>query len=543
MDGRIERIVAAFLIACFYLAASGKLVAAMQQCGYGGRKFCRWYHRTENVFISRFVYWGFLSAFATLVTVLSFSEFGEQVALAVSAIPFFFFALLFYIVDRKYALKVPCVRSGRLIRLSACYFFFVAVFAFCALSLCSFLGELVRRNGAPEWLVLARYFPVSFLPLLLPYLLLFANLLEAPFERARNKKFVKRAGQVLNESNALKIAVVGSYGKTSVKEILGQLLSVKYKTALSPLSYNTPIGVSKTVFSDAANGAEAFVFEMGARKRGDIAELCALVSPSVVAFTGVCAQHIQTFGSEAAVLQTKCECIQSGAETIICGEGLKESVLGADFLTDEEKAKCKFICVEKLIKDARYFADKTTFTLCLNAGEIAVETALLGKAATENIALAASVAETLGLTREEISLGISHLKPIAHRLELKKENGIFILDDAYNANEKGAAHAVEALCRFEGKKYLVTPGIVEAGILQKSINGRLGEMLARAKLDGVALVGGMQVKAVKDGYLAAGGDEGKITVSTTLEKAVNTFSGELCEGDAVLFLNDLPDVY
>ena len=199
--------------------------------------------------------------------------------------------------------------------------------------------------------------------------------------------------------------------------------------------------------------------------------------------------------------------------------------------------------MQTLVKDVIYFAEKTCFTLCLDGEEIAVEVPLLGRAAVENIALAAKAASVLGLTGEEIEKGLRQVKPIPHRLELKKEKGVFILDDAYNANEKGAAKAIEALCRFEGKKYLVTPGIIETGVMSKKINENLGALIANANLDGVALVGGAQVKAVKDGYLNAGGDETKLSLSSTLEKAVGCVSSLLKEGDAILFLNDLPDAY
>lgn len=543
MDGLIERTVAALLIACFYVAASGKLVAALQQCGYHSRRFARWYLRTGNAFQSRFVYWALLSAFATYGMALSFSFLEGSLPLVISSIPFFFFCILFFIADKSYALKVPCVRSGRFKRLTAAYFVCIVLCAFCIISMLSFLGGLAKANGLPEWVVLARYFPISFLPLLLPWMLILTNLVEGSFEKLRNKRFVKRAGQVLDESNAFKIAVVGSYGKTTVKTLLSELLSVKYATVASPLSYNTPVGVAKTVGLPEAKDAEVFVFEMGARNLGDIKELCELVTPQTVVFTGVCAQHLETFGSEANVLKAKCEALKSGAEKIICGGGLREKIENAEFLTAEEKAKCLFVDTENLVKDVIYHAEKTCVTLCLGVGEIAVELPMLGRAAVENVALAAYVAETLGLTKAELEKGLQGLQPIPHRLELKKENGIFILDDAYNANEKGAAQAVEALCRFERKKYLVTPGIIETGVMSKDINEGLGALIAKANLDGVALVGGTQVKSVKDGYLAAGGDEGKISVSSTLEKAVKCVSAELKEGDAILFLNDLPDAY
>lgn len=543
MDGLTERIIASLLIACFYTAASGKLVAALQQCGYHSRRFVKWYWKTENAFHSRFAYWAFLSAFATYGMALSFSFLEGSLPLVASSVPFFFFCILFFIADRSYALKVPCVRSGRFKRLTASYLACISIFSFCVISLFSFLGGLAKAQGLPEWVVLARYFPVSFLPLALPWVLCFTNLIEGGFERLRNKRFVKRAGQVLDESTALKIGVVGSYGKTTVKTLLKDLLSVKYSCVASPLSYNTPIGVAKTVELPEAKEAQAIVFEMGARKLGDIEELCELVKPQTVVFTGVCAQHLETFGNEETVFKAKCEALKSGAKRVICGEALREKIENADFLTAEEKAKCVYADTEKLVKGVAYTAEKTCFTLCLGVGEIAAELPLLGRAAVENVALAAYAAELMGLTKEEIEKGLKGLKPIPHRLELKKENGVFILDDAYNANEKGAAQAIDALCRFEGKKYLVTPGIIETGVMSKSINETLGALIAKANLDGVALVGGTQVKAVKDGYLSAGGNEEKISVSSTLEKAVSCVSSRLQAGDAILFLNDLPDAY
>lgn len=543
MDGLMERCIAAVLIACFFVAASGKLVAALQQCGYGSRRFLKWYFKSENAFHSRFAYWAFLSAFATYGLALSFSFLKGSLPLVVSSIPFFFFAILFFIADKSYAFKVPCVRSGRLKRLTAAYFAFTALVAFVVISLCSFLGGLLAAKNLPEWVVLGRYIPVSFLPLLLPWTLCLTNLVEGIFEKLRNARYIKRAGQVLDESKIMKIGVVGSYGKTTVKTLLAGLLSVKYSVLASPLSYNTPIGVAKTVDLFKAQGAEVLVMEFGARKLGDIEELCELVKPQTVVFTGVCAQHLETFGGEETVLKAKCECLGSVASTAVCGEGLRERIENADFLSESEKEKCVYADLQTLVKDVVYFAEKTCFTLCLDGEEIAVEVPLLGRAAVENIALAAKAASVLGLTGEEIEKGLRQVKPIPHRLELKKEKGVFILDDAYNANEKGAAKAIEALCRFEGKKYLVTPGIIETGVMSKKINENLGALIANANLDGVALVGGAQVKAVKDGYLNAGGDETKLSLSSTLEKAVGCVSSLLKEGDAILFLNDLPDAY
>ena len=364
-------------------------------------------------------------------------------------------------------------------------------------------------------------------------------------EKARNKKFVERAGQVLDQASAIRVGVVGSYGKTSVKNILNSILSVKYSVIATPESYNTPAGVAKTVNCLDVQKCEIFIAEMGARRVGDVAELCRLVKPDYAIFTGVCAQHMETFKTEENLVKAKSEIIKGTKGKVVCGSGLQEKIDGLDseFLNETDKEKCLFVG-ETSIENLALKKGGAAFTLRFKNGEsIFVETVLLGRAAAENIALAATLASELGMTAEEISQGIAKIKPVPHRLQLIESGGIHILDDAYNCSEQSAKEAIDALKRFDGGKIAVTPGIVETGILEEKINGELGASLAKADLDLVVLVGETLVGAVKNGYLAAGGASEKLKTVPTLEKAKETLGEYLKEGDAVLFLNDLPDVY
>ncbi len=145
------------------------------------------------------------------------------------------------------------------------------------------------------------------------------------------------------------------------------------------------------------------------------------------------------------------------------------------------------------------------------------------------------------MTEEEISAGIEKIEPIPHRLQLIESGGVHILDDSYNSNPVGAAEAVEALKRFGGRKIVVTPGLVETGILDERLNGELGARLAG--LDLVILVGDTLVGAVKAGYTAAGGEAEKLVVRSTLDAAREYLADVVETGDAVLFLNDLPDAW
>jgi len=130
---------------------------------------------------------------------------------------------------------------------------------------------------------------------------------------------------------------------------------------------------------------------------------------------------------------------------------------------------------------------------------------------------------------------------VEHRLQLLESNGVYIIDDGYNSNVVGAKAAVEVLRSFSGKKIVVTPGLVELGVLEESENRALGAELVG--LDRIILVGETLVGAVKSGYLEAGGEEERLSIVPSLVAAQDVIKNEIAKGDAVLFLNDLPEIY
>ena len=204
--------------------------------------------------------------------------------------------------------------------------------------------------------------------------------------------------------------------------------------------------------------------------------------------------------------------------------------------------KCVFVPAGA-VSDVGGFPLKTTFKLNLCAGGTAeerrVEMPVLGRGAAENAALAAYAAAEIGLSAEEIFAGLALAKPVPHRLQLIEENGVYVLDDGYNASEKSAAQALEVLSAFGGRKYVVTPGIVETGLEDKAVNRPLGAKLAA--FDGVFIHAGAE--AVKEGYLTAGGKEENLRIYRTRDEVIPLLGELLAEGDAVLFLNDVPAIY
>lgn len=533
--GEVEmRIVASLLTALLLCLSTVKLMGALQQGGYKCKAFFRWLKRKDNLYFNRLAVLSLCLALTSAVVVLGFSFLQKNSPLLLAAIPFFGLLLLFTWVDQKYALKVPTNFTGRFKRLFAMYFFLTACVGYTLLAV---LGVLSDVNGSRIYQLVA-YVPFAVMPVLTPILLVAASGLTSIYEESRNRKFIKRAGQVLDEREIIRIGVVGSYGKTTVKNILYILLSEKYSVVSTPESFNTPMGLAKTVLSPDFDQKQIFIAEMGARKRGDIAELCGLIKPDYAVFTGVCEQHIQGFGSLDNVWAEKSEILKCGAKKVFCGGGLKE------------RAEAEFAqqMGESIVVDDKDFvvdtgAAATSFVMRLYGEDITFKTVLLGRMAAENIRLAVMLCVELGMTADEIMRGVEKLCPIPHRLQLLQNNGVYILDDGYNCNPKGAEEALKALSRFSGRKCLVTPGMVECGILEEKINGELGAKIAGFAFEKVILVGNTLVTCVKKGFESAGGDMQTLTVVESLDKAQAILKEYLQAGDAVLFLNDLPDVY
>ena len=529
MNDTILRIVSAVICALFFCAGTLKMLGAIQQSGYKNKLFLRWLKREENVYYGRLCVWMLCLMLPTAITALCFSFLGAPFALVVSSAPFFAVALGFVFADWKYALKVSLQVTNRIRRLLAVYLLITACVCYAWISFLYFLSVL---NGSKLYALIA-YVPFALVPLALPLLLCIANAITSVFENARNRKFVKRAGQVLDETKIIRIGIVGSYEKTSIKNILKTILSEKYEVVATPESYNTPIGIAKTVAGEDFSKNQIFIAEMGARKAGDIAELCALVKPDYAVFTGVCEQHIETFGSVENVFAEKSEILRCGAK-VVCAESLKPFV---------SEGKNVLFANGDYIKEKTLSATETKFTLLLDGEAVAVSTELLGESAVENVLLAVTLAHEMGMAAEEIGRGIAKIKSIPHRLQLLRTGDAYVLDDGYNSNVRGAKESLAALARFSGKKCVVTPGIVECGILEEKINQELGAQIAQIVPDLVILVGSTLVGAVKTGYQNAQGDMEKLCVVKTLQAAQEKLVGWADAGDCVLFLNDLPDVY
>ncbi len=375
------------------------------------------------------------------------------------------------------------------------------------------------------------------LGVLAPFITLAANAIMSPIERANNKKFVTRAKSKLQEKKPLVIGITGSYGKTTAKNLLAAMLGGKYDVLATPESYNTPMGVCMTV-NNELDGQNVFIAEMGARYKGDIKELCDIVSPKYGIITAIGDMHIATLKSRQGVADAKYEL----AENLAADGLLVLNGYNADCAALKARnAPCD--CIVAGDGDVSYDGlvidgNGTRFDLVMNGTSYPVSTVLLGAHIAELTCVCAAVALKLGIEQDKIVAAVENMQPVEHRLQLLSSGAVTVIDDAYNSNPVGASNALDVLACFDAKKIIITPGFVELGAIEKESNYDLGEKIANV-CDYAFLVG-TRADDIKKGAVAAGMTESTISIFSSRDdavKALDTIAGER----VVLFENDLPD--
>ncbi len=374
-----------------------------------------------------------------------------------------------------------------------------------------------------------------------------ANSVLAPFERMRNRSYAKEMARALDAPEIIKIGITGSYAKTSCKRILSELLKERYEVIATEGNYNTPLGIAKTIknnqekLKNARFSAKPIVFiaEMGARRRGDITELCKLVQPNYGIITGVNGQHLKTFKTMDGVYGTKKELADyiegRGGTVVFNGDNFYTLKMSRDFTANAVVAG--LVKGNFLVKELSTTSKGSSFKICYGDELINIKTKLLGAHNALNVVLCVALAITLGVSKDAVNNAINGLKPIEHRLSVTENGGITIIDDGYNANLDGVMSALDVLQTFDGRKVVYAQGIVEQGKMQRAVNERIGEEIS--KRAEIVILSGVNQKYVESG-LIKGGFKGEIYRFSSLMHAQAEFKNILKRGDVLLLQNDIP---
>lgn len=407
--------------------------------------------------------------------------------------------------------------------------------------LCALTGFLL--TGAEP-----RLYFIGLFPLFLPLWVALGGLCAWPIEKLVSEMYFRDAQKKLaSRPDLIKIGITGSYGKTSVKFILGTILQEKFQVLVTPSSFNTPMGVTRIIREKLMPAHQVFVAEMGARHVGDIKELCRLVHPRYGVLTSVGPQHLDTFHTIDRIKSTKYELMDAIPDGGCCffpdDGGICRELFDK---TRKEKRLCSIHSgaddADVWASDIRVSPAGSSFVLHTMNDEMTCQTRLLGEHNIQNIILAATVGLHLGMTLRQIARGISKIEPVEHRLQLIPSAGVTIIDDAFNANPKGAQAALRVLKAFPGRRIIITPGMVELGAGEEQFNHDFGTMMAES-VDVAILVGKKHTAPIAAGLKEAGFRAENLFVVSSLEEASAILRRIGRPGDVALFENDLPDNY
>lgn len=391
------------------------------------------------------------------------------------------------------------------------------------------------------------YIILSSLAYLQYFITLLAQKINIPIEKYVYFSFKRKAMNKLNSMPNLDvIGITGSYGKTSSKNILNDILNSKYSTIATPRNLNTPYGLIMTINNDLDKFDELFIAEMGAYKIGEIKELCDLVHPKYGILTKIGKAHLELFGSVENIQKGKFELIES-----LPADGV--AVLNAD---DEMQVSYKLKNKVKTLwigidNECDYKATNikvsntgTKFELIIKGDKkkYKFETKLLGYANIYNILSGIALGHHLGIKIKQLQSAVKSVKPVEHRLEIRSSGSVYYIDDAYNSNPVGSKMALDVLKMMPGKKIIVTPGMIELGSIEDDENTKFGEYMANV-CDEVILIGDKQTKAIQKGLENKKYDKKHIHI---LEDVIDAFTlvNKLKEKETyVLLENDLPDLF
>jgi UDP-N-acetylmuramoyl-tripeptide--D-alanyl-D-alanine ligase len=384
----------------------------------------------------------------------------------------------------------------------------------------------------------------------LPFFLVLSTFLMRPIDKRVNAKFRQEAVEKLEKLSPFVIGVTGSFGKTSVKHILGHILENYAPTLITPGSVNTEMGITRIIREKLTPQHKFFIVEMGAYGIGSIERLCRLTPPKLSLVTAIGKAHFERFKNLEGTAKAKYEiaqaAIDNGGSVII-----NTSVLERDYARKFTKNHNEFFihCGDGgffTAENIKQTKEGIHFDLKVGSESYSVLSPIFGQHHVDNILLSIAAAHNLGMSIQDILLCLKTVPQIKHRLEVKRQGNYTVIDDAYNSNPAGFRAALSVLDNItpeDGRRILVTPGMVELGDDHDSEHFKLGKFAAQ-KTDIVIAVSSDRIRSFLDGF-DEGNDNQKshILKMNSFKEAEQWLLANTKKEDVILLENDLPDLY
>ncbi len=507
---------------------SSKALHSLQQNWYNdGNRYIKWINNNkEKVFLN----------FDMLFLIVIIIGFFGNTEIQIVSWATFYLICLFILNRKKEQVKIPLKYTSRVKRLLF------------TITLIYLIPVVIMCFNYFDYSLNIYYIILGILAYFNYYIVYLANIINKPAEKCVYYYYKNKASKKLKSMNNMNvIGITGSYGKTSSKNILSDILNVRYNALPTPKNFNTTYGIMRTINEYLDKFTDTFIVEMGAFRMGEIKILCDFVKPKYGIITTIGTAHLETFGSRENICKGKFELIES-----LPSDGI--GILNGDDeyqLNYKIKNDCKILMIGINNKKVDLYADNIklsssgmSFDAHFKGDKKAYkfETKLLGQANIYNILAAVLLGKNLGITIDELIRAVKMVKAVEHRLELKKMGNINIIDDAYNSNPVGSKMALEVLDLMKGKKIIVTPGMIELGEEQYNINKQFGENISEV-CDEVILIGEEQTKPIYDGLIEKKYDKKHIHILNDVKKAFPLMQQLSGKETYVLLENDLPDIF
>lgn len=385
------------------------------------------------------------------------------------------------------------------------------------------------------------------LSLLISYPIVWAHLILLPLIlgryliiRPRQRRLVKQSEVVFRNHPGIKIAIAGSYGKTSMKELLLTVLSEGKRVAATPANKN--VAISHAAFAQKLTGNEdILLIEYGEGQPGDVTRFAATTHPTHAIITGLAPAHLDRYKSLEAAGQdifSLAEAVDNRNVYVTTESQAIQPFIRKEFQTYSHEATLGW-----KVEAISINLTGTSFTLRKGTESTKLQSGLIGQHQIGPLALAAALALQFGLSREQVVDGIAKTRPFEHRMQPYQLSGAWIIDDTYNGNIEGVRAGLALLQQLPApRKIYVTPGLVDQGNETGQVHQTMGRLIAGAQPDIVVLMRHSVTPFIQQGLQAAN-FKGSLRIEANPLAFYTNLSHFVASGDLVLMQNDWPDNY
>lgn len=381
-----------------------------------------------------------------------------------------------------------------------------------------------------------------------PAFLVLANALLGPWEARHQHALKSDAVRRLRAVKPEVVGITGSYGKTSTKHFLSEMLRPTGAPFCPGGSINTVMGITRVIRENLNPGHKYAIFEMGAYGEGSIRRLCEFLHPTAGIITAIGLMHLERFGSEEAIYRAKSELawmLPERALLVLNGDDPNCRRLATEVAGHRRTllySMSDSTAADSRLMDVRFGVDGSTFEIEWNGVTYPARTRLVGRPILSNVLAAFTMACGMGADPEILVAVIRNLKPYRNRLEVVSSDGVTWIHDAYNSNPVGFTAALDVLRELPGtRRILMTPGMVELGPRQHAENRRIAAVAAGI-CDVVLVVGDVNRAALVEG-IEEGQRKPDVHLLGDRDAALAELKSLATTGDVVLIENDLPDLY